>query len=151
MTLVLLASCGSDDFELVERQAQVAEAGAQVMPFNLDATTHVFTETATGGIQDVIADDHTNKATIGLIRQHLSEEAEKFRRGDFSDPEEIHGPDMPGLRTLQQRFTDITVVLTDSQDGASLAYEATDTELVAAIHDWFDAQTSDHREHAQVG
>ena len=144
--MLLLIGCGSDGSELAQRQAQVAEAGVQVMPFNLDATTHIFTETPTGWIQDVIADDPADTASIELIREHLREEADKFRRGDFSDPAQIHGPDMPGLRTLQQRFTDITVALSDSQDGATLTYETADSELVAAIHDWFDAQTTDHGE-----
>jgi hypothetical protein len=34
------------------------------MPFNLEATTHIFTDTVTGGVQDVVADDPTNEANI---------------------------------------------------------------------------------------
>ncbi len=43
---VALVACGSDD-NLTARQQAVAEAGAEVMPFDLDATTHIFTDTDT--------------------------------------------------------------------------------------------------------
>ena len=84
---IALAACGSDETALADRQEAVAEAGAEVMPFDLDATTHVFSDTATGGVQDVVADDPTDTANIDLIRRHLEDEAAKFRAGDFSDPE----------------------------------------------------------------
>jgi hypothetical protein len=45
------------------------------MPFNLDATTHIFTDTVTGVVHDVVANDPTNEANIELIRRHLDDEA----------------------------------------------------------------------------
>ncbi len=153
--LVLLAAsaaCGSDaDSDLAARQALVAEAGAQVMPFDLDQTTHIFTNTETGGIQDVVADDPSDSATIDQIRLHLAEEADKFATGDFSDPEQIHGPAMPGLATLKDRYAEIEIDLTQTNIGATLRYVTQDADLVAAIHDWFAAQTSDHGSHAESG
>lgn len=148
-TLLTLTACGSGDPDLAERQQAVAEAGAEVMPFDLDATTHIFTNTATGGIQDVVADDSDDKANIDLIGQHLESEAVKFRVGDFSDPEAIHGSGMPGLATLKERYSDIAVLLTDTDEGATIEYRTDDPELVSAIHDWFEAQTVDHGNHAQ--
>ena len=88
------AACGSDQ-NLAERQEAVAEAGAEVMPFPLDETTHIFTDTQSGGRQDVVADDPTDEVTIDSIRDHLAEEAAKFQKGDFSDPEAIHGSARP--------------------------------------------------------
>ncbi|WP_221179057.1 hypothetical protein [Pseudomonas brassicacearum] len=38
-----------------QRQAEVADHGKDVMPFSLAATTHIFTKTAEGGIQQVVA------------------------------------------------------------------------------------------------
>ena len=142
-------ACGSADQSLADRQQAVAEAGADVMPFDLDATTHVFTDTDTGGIQDVVADDPGDTANIDLIRLHLADEANSFRTGDFSDPEAIHGPAMPGLATLKERFADIRVELTDTDSGARITYDTDDPAVVAAIHDWFAAQTSDHGDHAE--
>ncbi len=150
-TAVLAGSCGGGDdaSDLAARQQLVAEAGAQVMPFDLDATTHIFTNTATGGIQDVTADNPDDQANIDLIRQHLDDEAAKFRSGDFSDPEAIHGPQMPGLAVLKARHADITVDLAHTPSGATLTYRTANSELVEAIHQWFAAQTSDHGDHAQ--
>ncbi len=142
-----LAACGGSD-ELAERQAEVAAAGAEVMPFDLDATTHIFTDTETGGIQEVIADDPSDEANVGMIVEHLTEEAAKFSTGDFSDPEAIHGESMPGLATLKDRYEGIDVQLTVGDDGATLTYTSNEPELIAAIHDWFAAQTSDHGSHA---
>jgi len=147
--IVALAGCGSADTELTERQEAVADIGAQVMPFDLESTTHVFSDTATGGIQDVVADDPTDDANISLIREHLQDEAAKFQAGDFSDPEAIHGPDMPGLATLKDRYDEIAVDLSSSESGATITYDVGDPVLVEAIHDWFQAQTSDHGDHAE--
>jgi len=147
---VALVACGSDD-NLTARQQAIAEAGAEVMPFDLDATTHIFTDTDTGGTQDVIADVPDDDANIAAIRRHLADEASKFQAGDFSDPEAIHGPAMPGLAILKQRYDDIDVVLADTPTGATITYTATDPDVISAIHDWFAAQTSDHGNHAQHG
>jgi hypothetical protein len=147
VTLIALAGCGSDAQSLDERQQEIAVAGAEVMPFDLDATTHIFTDTATGGTQDVVADDPSDGANIELIRRHMQEEAGKFRLGDFSDPEAIHGAAMPGLAVLEERFGDITVEFTHTDTGATITYRTDDPEVVRAIHDWFVAQSSDHGEH----
>ncbi len=146
---VALSACGDDD--LAQRQQAVAEAGAEVMPFDLDATTHIFTDTASGGVQDVVADDPQDELNIEAIRRHLDNEATKFRAGDFSDPEAIHGSAMPGLATLQERSDEIAIDLTNTPTGASITYTATDADLIEAIHLWFAAQTTDHGQHAEHG
>jgi len=119
------------------------------MPFDLDATTHVFSDNATGGVQDVVADDPTDTANIDLIRRHLGDEAAKFRAGDFSDPEAIHGAAMPGLSVLKERYDQIAVELTETDTGAMITYSTEESDIVEAIHDWFAAQSSDHGEHAE--
>ena len=72
--------------DLTARQAQVADAGSQVMPFDLNRTTHVFAELPDGGRQTVTADTPKDVEQIALIRQHLQDEAEKFRRADSVTP-----------------------------------------------------------------
>lgn len=149
--VIALAGCASDAQSLEERQQEVAAAGETVMPFDLEATTHIFTDTETGGTQDVIADDPFDQTNIDLIRRHLEEEAAQFTVGDFSDPEAIHGAAMPGLATLKERFGDITVELTETDTGATITYQTADPDVVQAIHDWFAAQSSDHGSHAEHG
>lgn len=143
-----VTACGND--ELQERQEAVAEAGQSVMPFDLDATTHVFDKRSDGGVQTVVADTD-DSVQVRLIRAHLAEEAERFARGDFHDPAMIHGDDMPGLHALAVGHQRISISYTDVERGAEIRYVSTDSALVAAIHQWFDAQLADHGAHAQPG
>ena len=133
------------------RQEEVAERGAEVMPFDLEKTTHVFEPTRTGGVQQVVADDPSDGEQVALIRAHLREEAEAFRRGDLSDPTEIHGQEMPGLKKLKAGAAEIDIRYSELPDGAQIEYETSDPALVSALHEWFDAQLSDHGRHAEGG
>lgn len=117
------------------------------MPFDLDATSHTFTDLADGGRQVVTADAALGQDQISLIRQHLVEEADKFHRADFGDPAAIHGGDMPGLAELRDSAGRIEVTYNELDDGAELVYRTDDPVLVAAIHAWFAAQTTDHGGH----
>ena len=127
-----------------ERQRDVAKRGAQVMPFNLALTTHVFEPLADGGLQRVVAKDPNNRTQIALIRSHLKEEADRFQRGDFADPAKIHGADMPGLAELSRGAAQIDVAYAERADGAEIRYTAKDPALVDALHRWFLAQLHDH-------
>lgn len=131
-----------------ERQETVATQGAEVMPFDLERTTHIFEKREDGGLQQVVADDPDDAEQIRLIRGHLLEEAERFREGDFHDPAMIHGEDMAGLHELMLGAERIKIVYSELPDGAQIQYTTDDTELVAAIHAWFDAQLADHAAHA---
>jgi hypothetical protein len=118
------------------------------MPFDLEQTLHVFEKLDDGGLQRVVVKDLSNKEQIPLIQAHLKEEADKFRRGDFSDPARIHGEDMPGLAELRSGTGKIDVLCTPRPDGAQIRYAAKDPALVMALHHWFNAQLSDHGRHA---
>ena len=133
------------------REAEVAAKGAAVMPFDLDLTTHRFTKGANGGVQTVVADDPSDVRQITLIREHLSKENDKFRRGDFGDPAAIHGAQMPGLTELSTGYARIATIYAELPDGARITYAAGDPALIQALHSWFDAQVSDHGNHAEHG
>ncbi len=135
-----------------QRQAQVARRGPDVMPFSLPATTHVFTRTAQGGVQQVIAKDPADAVQVDLVRRHLQEIRAQFLRGDFSGPAHIHGQDMPGLAQLQSAPPGrVAITYRDIPAGAELAYTTADPALVQALHAWFDAQLSDHGHDAMAG
>lgn len=144
------AACANPDADLQQRQAEVAEAGADVMPFDLDATTHVFDKLPDGGLQTVVADTE-DAEQIALIRGHLAEEAERFARGDFHDPAMIHGDDMPGLHALVMGHEGLEITYAEVERGAEIRYRSEDPPLVEALHQWFDAQLMDHGEHAEGG
>ncbi len=131
-----------------DRQAEVAAKGAQVMPFDLEQTTHSFEPKADGGLQTVVADDPQNQAQIDLIQVHLKEEATKFQAGDFSDPATIHGKAMPGLSELSAGYSAIQIAYSPTSGGGQIRYTAQSDVLVKALHAWFAAQRSDHGRHA---
>ncbi len=113
------------------RQEQVAERGATVMPFDLEATTHIFEKSEQGGLQQVIAKD-----------------AQRFQQGDFHDPAQIHNMDMPGLHELMMGAKQINIAYSELPNGAQITYTTTAPALITALHDWFDAQVADHGQHA---
>jgi len=132
-----------------QRLDEVAERGSHVMPFDLEKTTHTFSKTDTGGIQQVIAKDKSDTEQINLIRSHLSAITKEFKQGNFSNPEKIHGTTMPGLAELKAaKVGQINIVYKELPDGAEITYSTHIEKLKLAIHQWFDAQLSDHARHA---
>jgi hypothetical protein len=135
-----------------QRQAEVAKLGADVMPFSLKATTHVFTKTAEGGAQRVIAKNAADTTQVRLVREHLHDIQAQFLKGDFSGPSHIHGNEMPGLVDLKAtKPGQVTIDYKDVDGGAELNYRTADAKLVVALHEWFDAQLSDHGADAMAG
>jgi hypothetical protein len=130
------------------RQEEVASRGAKIMPFDLEQTVHHFQPLENGGLQIVTVKDPSNSTQIALIQTHLKEEAEKFHRGDFSDPAKIHGENMPGLAALQTGAQHIEIQYTALSNGAQIRYSTRDPALVMALHRWFAAQRADHGHHA---
>jgi hypothetical protein len=130
------------------RQEEVAERGTQVMPFDLERTTHTFTNLPDGGREVVVSDDGDSEQ-IALIRSHLDKEARRFASGDFSDPARIHGEDMPGLAELEAGASRMEFRYEELPNGAAINYRTSDAALVAALHQWFAAQRGDHGRHAE--
>ena len=135
-----------------QRQAEVAERGKEVMPFDLKATTHVFTKTAEGGVQRIVAKHGANPEQVKMARDHLAQIRREFLAGDFSAPARIHGNDMPGLAELRAARRDaIAIDYRNVEKGGELLYRTSDPKLVHALHAWFDAQLSDHGADAMEG
>jgi hypothetical protein len=132
-----------------KRLDEVAERGSHVMPFDLEKTTHIFTKTETGGIQKVVVKNISDQEQVSLIRTHLSEIFNEFKQGDFSNPEKIHGEGMPGLSELKAaKPGEIKIEYKALPTGAQIDYSTESPQLINAIHQWFDAQLSDHARHA---
>ncbi|MFM0036223.1 aspartate carbamoyltransferase [Paraburkholderia strydomiana] len=154
-TLIVMAALAApfESFAVdAERQAEVAQRGAEVMPFSLKATTHIFTKSDDGGNQQVIAKNPSDSGQIRLIRKHLREIQTQFERGDFSGPARTHGTDMPGLAQLRAaKLGQISITYKDIKGGGELTYRSDDPKLVSSLHAWFDAQLTDHGADAMNG
>jgi hypothetical protein len=144
------AAFGTEPASKTSRQDEVASKGAMVMPFDLSRTTHFFDDTPGGGIETITANDKEDARQIALIRSHLTQEAQRFARGDFSDPAKIHGQEMPGLDTLARAGDKLHVKYRQLPAGASLSYVGADAAVIAAVHAWFAAQRSDHAAHSHM-
>lgn len=125
-------------------QEQVHQMAHSVMPFDISKTVHIFKMTEFGGIQQVIVKDPGSIDQIAFIQQHLLHEAERFQRGDYSDPAKLHGTQMPGLKELQVGSSEIKVSYATLPTGAELTFKTTDLHFLTAIHRWFGAQLSEH-------
>jgi hypothetical protein len=144
LMLVALLGATASAAAQTSRQAEVRDKGAQVMPFALDQTIHVFDKTADGGVQRVRTRGEA-PGQVSMIRKHLSEIADSFARRDFAQPAAIHGADMPGLAEMRaSRPDELDVSYREIENGAEIAFTAHTPQLVAAVHRWFDAQVSDH-------
>ena len=131
---------------------EVVQRGSKVMPFNLEQTTHIFSKTTNGGVQKVLVKDAGNVEQIKLIREHLTKISHEFQQGDFSNPAKIHGDTMPGLDELRKaKPNQIDIVYNELPNGAEINYSTDMPDLIKAIHEWFDAQLSDHARHAISG
>lgn len=134
------------------RQGDVAARGSQVMPFKLSATTHAFSKTPDGAVQQVLAKDPSDSQQRQLIREHLQSIAALFRSGNFSGPTDVHGADMPGLAELKAaKAGAIAIRYRDIPRGGQITYATHDPALADALHRWIDAQLADHGADAQEG
>ena len=122
----------------------VHSMGAQVMPFSLARTLHVFQMTESGGIQQVVLRDPADFDQLPMIQQHLRHEAMRFSLGDYSDPTSLHGAEMPGVQELAAGAAQIQINFEPLPNGAQIVFSTTDLHLLTALHRWFGAQLSDH-------
>lgn len=69
----------------------------------------------------------------------------EFKKGDYSDTERMHGADMPGLAQLKKaEVDDIRFEYRVLPIGAQIHFSTEYPLFVDALHEWFDAQISDH-------
>ncbi len=149
LTLLIVSPSYAVEKASEKRLDEVAQRGAHVMPFNLEITTHIFTKTPTGGVQQVVVKNRKNTQQLKLIRQHLTKISNEFQQGNFSGPATIHGKTMPGLEKLSQaKHKHINIVYKDLVDGAEITFSSHKPAVIKAIHQYFDAQLSDHARHA---
>ncbi len=140
----LLAAPQATTPAAAQRQDEVREKGAEVMPFSLDQTLHTFDKTIDGGVQRVRV-RNAAPDQVAMIRSHLRSIAQSFAQRDFSAPAHIHGADMPGMAQMQGAKPDeLAVTYRELDDGAELDYVSRSPAIIAAIHRWFDAQLADH-------
>jgi hypothetical protein len=151
LAMAIYSASGTDiEAPSNKRQTDIAHRGANIMPFDLSRTTHVFDDESDGGLQTVTANDPADIAQTYLIRDHLADLANRMARGDFSDQAWLHGLDMPGLAELTTGHRKLKITYQVLPNGASLRLASNDAAIVAAIHRYFLAQRTDHAAHGKM-
>ncbi len=127
-----------------QRQKMIHSESHRVMPFTMNEVTHYFISREDGGVLMIKVKDPEDTLQISLIRDHLKKEQKLFSKGDFRDPEALHGKGMPGVKTLSESAGKLNVGYKKLPDGAMLRFASKDTAVINAVHIWFEAQLKDH-------
>ncbi|OYY66374.1 MAG: hypothetical protein B7Y49_02955 [Sphingomonas sp. 28-62-11] len=117
------------------------------MGFDLDRTLHTFAPKRDGGVLTVTSRDGDARQ-VESVRGHLEYQAKAFSGGDWANPVQIHGADMPGLAELMAARGKLTVTYRPIARGGKITFVTANTKINAALHQWFEAQNSDHGKHA---
>jgi hypothetical protein len=133
-----------DDSTMMHRQQMIHSESHMVMPFDMNKVTHYFIKNDSGGVLIIKIKDINDTVQVMLVREHLKKEYQLFSKGDFTDPQMLHGKNMPGLKVLSKSKDKYKVKFEELPEGADLNFISEDTKVINAIHQWFDAQLKDH-------
>lgn len=125
--------------------AIVESHGDQAMGFPHDKTTHHFRMMGDGGAIEVAANDPEDKTNTEAIRSHLAHIAMRFGAGDFSTPMFIHDGVPPGVTTMKLMKSAIHYTYEETPAGGRIRIKSEDPIAVAAIHDFFRFQITEHQ------
>ena len=132
------------DSTSMHRQHMIHSESPMVMPFDMNKVTHYFIKDVNGGILIIKTKDMKDTTQAALVQSHLKKECTIFSNADFRDPKTLHGMNMPGLDILSGAKGKFKVEYKKLTDGAQLTFVSTQSEVINAIHQWFDAQLRDH-------
>ena len=125
-------------------KASLAESVKPPAPgtFAAAAVQQTFTNTASGGVHRVVAVESSDATQIGLVRTTLKRIADDFVTYYGVDAARTHRvADTPGLQALVTAEPGaVSREYIEVRGGAEVRYSSDNRELVAALHQWFDAQ-----------
>jgi len=128
-----------------KRIAEVRARTQEFAPYSLSQTVQTYTKTVHGGVQHIIVKPPSDPEQIKRVQAYLKKLAEDFKKGDFSQTERIHGPNMPGLAQLKLATADeIKFVFEPLPNGGQIHFSTEYPKYDQALHEWFDAQISEH-------
>ncbi len=133
-----------NDSTLMQRQHMIHSESHMVMPFDMNKVTHYFIKNNQGGVLMIKTKNKKDTAQAALIQSHLKKEGKLFSNADFRDPKTLHGMNMPGLKVLSGSKGKFKVKYKNLSDGGQLTFNSKNSEVINAIHKWFDAQLKDH-------
>jgi hypothetical protein len=128
-------------------QTAMLERGDIAMGFNQSKIQHHFMATPTGGQIMIISLNMSDTKTINEIRTHTQDIQYEFSQGNFTKPFYIHNQAVPGTDIMTAKKDLIQYLIKDIDNGSILILTTNDTELLGAIQQFMNFQSSQHMGH----
>ena len=128
-------------------QTAMMERGNVEMGFNQTMIHHHFMSTTTGGEIMIMSTNPTDIKTINEIRSHVKEIQYEFSQGNFTKPFYIHAQIVPGTDIMTMKKSLIHYSIKDIDVGSILILTTNDTQLLSAIQQFMNFQSSQHMDH----
>ena len=128
-------------------QTAMLERGDIAMGFNQSKIHHHFMATSTGGEIMIMSTNMSDTQTINEIRTHVKDIEYEFSQGNFTKPFYIHAQIVPGTNIMTSKNDLIQYSIKDVEGGSVLILTTNDTELLGAIQQFMNFQSSQHMNH----
>lgn len=125
--------------------SEVNRRGAKAMGFSQTKTTHHFLLKPEGGLIQVEVNHPKYTKSRAQIRTHLAEIARSFAAGDFQKPLLTHGEMPTGVAAMQRLKAEINFSYEPTARGGRVFLSSSNTEALAAIHEFLRYQIADHQ------
>jgi len=123
------------------------ERGDVAMGFDQTKIMHYFTSTTSGGEIRIVALDKSDTKTISEIRSHVEDIQYEFSQGNFTKPFFIHAQVVPGTEIMNEKKDLIQYSTRQIEGGEILVLTTNDPEVLDAITQFLDFQSSQHMGH----
>ena len=128
-------------------QTAMLERGNIAMGFNQSMIHHHFMSTTTGGEIMIMSENMSDVQTITAIQNHVRDIRYQFSQGNFTKPFYIHAQIVPGTDIMTAKKDLINYSIKDIDGGSVLILTTNDTQLLNAIQQFMNFQSSQHMGH----
>ena len=128
-------------------QTTMLERGDIAMGFNQSKIHHHFMSTSTGGEIMIMSTNASDTQTVNEIRSHVEDIQHEFSQGNFKKPFYIHAQNVPGTDVMTKKKDLIQYSVKNIDGGSVLVLTTNDTELLDAIQQFMNFQSSQHMGH----
>ena len=128
-------------------QTAMLERSNVAMGFNQSKIQHHFMATQTGGQIMILSLNISDIETINEIRSHIQNIQYEFSQGNFTKPFYIHDQVVPGTDVMTAKKNLIQYSIKDVDNGSILILTTNDAELLDAIQQFMNFQSSQHMGH----
>ena len=128
-------------------QTAMLERGNVAMGFNQTKIHHHFMSTTTGGEIMIMSTNMSDAQTMAEIKIHVKDIQYVFSKGNFTKPFYIHAQIVPGTDIMAAKKNLINYSIKDIDGGSVLILTTNDTQLLNAIQQFMNFQSSQHMGH----